>query len=144
MIHTKRASALSMIFVMVLILAACPAKDAAVAVNRYATALSSIQDAEIAAYQSNAVDNRTHGQIQMAIKQASKAGRDLNTAIKVASSGGDPQGYVDAALRSYDDLVTALRPSNNQSLIAAGNAAGALVKNAISLIQQLKAQKGGK
>lgn len=135
-----RIGAIALTMALVIFCAGCPAKDAAVAVNRYAESLSHLQDAEIVAFNNGTIDGPTHGTILRAEKLASKAGRDLNSAIKIASAGGDVAQYTDAALKGYSDLVLALKPTNNQSLIVLGNAAGDLLKNAITMIEQLKAQ----
>lgn len=116
------------------------AKSAAVAVNRYGESLSHFQDAEITAHTQGKVDDATHGKILNAEKVAAQAGHNLDAAISIANSGGDPGQYVDVAQKAYNDLIGLVNSTNQQNLMVLGQAAGDLLKNAISLIQTIKPQ----
>lgn len=116
------------------------AKSAAVAVNRYGESLSHFQDAEITAHTQGKVDDDTHERILKAEKVAAQAGHNLDAAISIANSGGDPTQYVDVAQKAYNDLIGLVNSTNQQNLIVLGQAAGDLLKNAISLIRTIKPQ----
>lgn len=111
------------------------AKSAAVAVNRYAESLSHFQDAEITAHDAGSVDDATHRQILEAEKLAAKAGQELDTAIALANQGADYSQWIDNAQKTFDDLLAVVKPTNKQDLVLLAEATGALLKNAISLIQ---------
>jgi len=137
-------------------------KAAAVAVNKYAEALSHFQDAEIKWHDIGEkavaacklrggaagecaklvkVDAATHHKILVAEKAAAQAGRNLNAAITLANNGGDPTLYVDAAQNTFDDLLAVVKaddPQAQQELTSLAGAAGALLKNAVSVIQAIK------
>lgn len=136
--RVKVVAGISLIIVAALILAACPAKDAAVAVNRYGTSLSAFQDAVQTAHDQGAVDDVTYRKLLNDEKLAAKAGQDLDAAITIASQGGDYTEYITSAEASFGDLVNAIRPTNSQGLLALAKASGDLLENAISLIRSIK------
>jgi len=125
------------------VLAACPnaVQDASNAVNKYANTLSAFQDAEIKLHDAGKISDAKHVSILQAEIVAAKAGHDLDAAIAVASKGNDPAQYVDVATKSFDDMIaiTNTDPTGNQELALVANTASAALKNAISLIQALRA-----
>lgn len=128
-------------------IAACPnndqVKSAAAAVNRYGTTLSSLQDAEIQLHTAGKVPEAVHAKILQSEIVAAKAGHALDAGIGVASKGNDPSAYIDAAQGSFDDMLTAIKmdPNTAQGLELAVNTASSALKNAVTMIQQLKASK---
>ena len=138
---------ISAITVACVMLAACPnnnqVKQAADAVNRYGTTLSSLQDAEIQLHSEGKVPDDLHVKILNAEKVAAKAGHDMDAGIEVASKGNDPSQYTDVASQTFQDLVNAIKlnPQTQQGLQLAITTADAALKNAITMIQQLRASK---
>lgn len=155
----KMSVAVSGLAILCLILTACPITTQVCAngVNKYANALSSFQDAEIKLHQTLVSDKSvppkqvplisdlTHINILHSEKAASKAGRDLDAAIALADAGADPSEYVKLAQSSFDDLIMQLGPvidgPTHDKLILAAQVAGDALKNAISLIEALRASK---
>lgn len=116
-------------------------QQCAAAVNRYANALSTFQDAEIALHGSGQVTDVVHIKIIQGEQAASKAGHDLDAAINLASTGADPSQFVTLAQQSFDAMVAQINvgdPATQQKLILGANAAGDALKNAISLIEALR------
>lgn len=134
-----RTSVLALLVAVVAFNTACPAKDAAVAVNKYLTLLSTLQDGEIVAHKDKSVSDDFHVKFQKAIKDANQGGNELNRGVIVAAKGGDPTGYIDVADSSYEDLLNLVGQSNNAALKATGKLASDAIKNAITLIKQIKA-----
>jgi hypothetical protein len=141
-----------------LLLTACPvtSADCANAVNKYANALSAFQDGEISLHNTTKLDNSvppqqvplisdaTHVSIIHAEQAASKAGHDLDAAVGLANNGADPSQYVSLAQQSFDAMVTQINigdVATQQKLMLLAQGAGDALKNAISLIQALRAAK---
>jgi hypothetical protein len=135
---------IGLIACLCLILAACKvtSQNCADAVNKYANTLSAFQDAEIQMHDQKKVSDSTHLTILEAEKLASHAGRDMDAGILLASTGADPTKYIALAEKTYADLSTIVYAdaSANQGLSTLLSAAGAALKNAISLITALRSQ----
>lgn len=133
-----RFGAIASLSALVLIAAACPAKDAAAAVNKYANTLSAVQDGEIKLHDAGTVNDDFHIKFQKAMQVASKAGHNLDTCITIADQGGDASGCVESARASYSDVLALIKPANIDTLNALGQAAADALENAISLINSIK------
>jgi hypothetical protein len=117
------------------------AKTAAVAVNKYGTALQGIQAAEIHRHDAGTIDNETHIKFQQALKVAAETGQDLDKAIAAAETGGQPGAYVDAATAAFNQIMALIQfkdADTQKELSALAQAADDILKNAISLIQTIK------
>lgn len=140
----RRASAVLALMCLVVLVAgfSCDksAKSAAVAVNRYAESLSHFQDACMTAHGQGQIDDSTYRKILGAEKSAAIAGQHLDAAIAIASQGGDYSQYIAEANRSFADLMSAVNASNKQDLILIAQGISSVLQNAITLIQQIKAQ----
>lgn len=127
------------------VITACPNKDAiksaSDAVNRYGTTLSSLQDAEITLHTDGKVPEAAHVAVLHAEIMAARAGHSLDAGIGVAAKGGDPAQYVDLASQSLKEMLDVINadPVTKQNLALAANAADAALKNAITLIEALRA-----
>lgn len=135
-----RGGVLSVLLLAVITFAACPAKDAANAVNKYADALDALQKAEITLHDNKTVSNDFHVRFQRAIKLAAQSGVNLDQAILIADKGGDPSGYVDVADSSFEQVLALVNPSNQDTLVTLGKVASDALKNAISLVEAIKPQ----
>lgn len=136
-----RTSVLVLLVAVVAFTAACPAKDAAVAVNKYANSLSALQDGEITVYDAGKVDPKFHIMFQKSLKIAKGAGAALDQCILLANKGGDSGPCIASAQHAYDELVSVVAMSNQQDLVLLGQAAGAALQNAISLVQSIHPTK---
>lgn len=143
----KLGIATSGIAILCLIMAACvvTAKDCANGVNKYANALSAFQDGAIKLHDQKLIADPVYVNILHAEKAASKAGRDLDAGIALAVKGADPKEYVTLAQAAFDDMLLQLDsvvdPATQDKLNLSAQLAGDALKNAISLIEALRASK---
>lgn len=146
--YPRKVYALPALIIAVIVLLAstnCNTKaaDCATAVNKYAIALQAFQQAEIKMHDAGRVSDFDHHNILVAEQAASRSGHALDAAISAANSGGDPQQYIDIATQTFSAMLSEIRGTDvdaNTQLIAEANLAGDALKNAITLIQALKAQ----
>lgn len=135
------------LIVACIILSACPTsnavQDASNAVNKYANTLSAFQDAEITLHNSAKISDSTHHSILEAELVAAKAGHELDAAIAVASHGNDPSQYIDVATQAFTAMEATVNgdSTSKQELSLTVEAAGAALKNAITLINSLRSSK---
>jgi hypothetical protein len=140
--RSAQVAALTLMCLAMMAVGSCnKAHTAANAVNKYAEALSHFQDAEIKAHNAGRVDDATHRKILEAEKAAAVSGKNLDAAILIANQGGDASSFIDLADKGFTDLVAVIDakdPQTQQELSTLANLAGALLKNAIVLIHQIK------
>lgn len=134
--------ALPIIAIIIAVATACPARDAAVAINKYGNTLEALQKGEVVAYKAvpPRVSDVDHIKIQSAIKVASSVGHALDQCALTASKGGDTAPCVAKAQATYNEVIALVVSTHQDDLIALGNAAGAALQNAISVIQSIHAQ----
>ncbi len=129
-----------------IVLSACPTsnavQNASNAVNKYASTLSAFQDAEITLHNSAKISDSTHHSILEAELVAAKAGHELDAAIAVASHGNDPSQYIDVATQAFSAMEATVNGDSvsKQELTLTVEAAGAALKNAITLINALRSK----
>jgi hypothetical protein len=108
---TKRKLPVLAVLILMVGLAGCP-KDkpqaAAGYVQRYAVSLEAFQNAEIKAHDTGFVTPELHNDFQNDFIKAAQAGEDLDKGIVIASNGGSPKEYIDAAYTTSDALITDL------------------------------------
>lgn len=142
----RSSIAVSVVLAMCVVLSACKVTSDQVAagVNKYALSLQAFQQAELDLHgsQPSVVPDVVHYKIVELEITAAKAGHDLDAAIQVASTGGDISQYIDVANKTFDDVLQVLKlaPDADQKMQTAAQAASDALKNAISLIQALKAE----